>query len=698
MYASNPLSRGGVRRTLPVARLSPSFIPFITKSFHDATWLAFRARAAGCVRYARPVPVRFRWYLRGDHWSRSSAYAGSGPAALCDANSPDAMVLDDITGVAVCRDAGCLSEQPLVRNENMNARSCVRPPEGGLSCTLLNVVQFNGTGVSAGNGSATTLLWRVRRSAFGVCVRWIVQQYGELAFAWLGLGLGWLCWQCAVLIVGLLRHWCRTVPRTAVRATWLGLGLSVDAELALFEHVRAVYGSLPAMVDHFQQYLDDLQRTTAEALAEASAVKVQADRRVSAAEKRAGRAANEVRAALRAAHERASAAEKRAAVAALPGAAAVPIPAYSAKATKSGGPPYSCLRDDPHNQLYDDESESEDDDPQCQFSDDESELGLAANGCGPPYSCLSDDERCQFSDDEFEADPDPQQGSSGADVQCQFSDDESESDLQDMSACLLPQARVRAPSVCALPMLMPHPLPLPCVPFSFLDDEDDDVLEDNVPLPVVSSSTIGGSNADGDGHGSDGGADSNGDADGGSGSTGSAPIPSIGPRVRSAASLAQAGVSSVYRSRSSAVHSEVSCARLRWQRALRLLRWSRMQDKWTAWMRAQSAPISPTSSAMLLDAPVSVGLGEPLQPLAPVSEQAVAVVGAALVSGALPTLLLAITACDAVVRTAVGMNLTVGRSDAASEGAASDGGWQRQRRRGSRGGRRAPSRRAVTSR
>ena len=165
------------------------------------------------------TPVLSQYGLDGtslrDHWSRSSAYAGSGPAALCDANSPDAMVLDDITGVAVCRDAGCLSEQPLVRNENMDARSCVRPPEGGLSCTLLNVVQFNGTGVSAGNGSATTLLWRVRRSAFGVCVRWIVKQYGELAFACL---FTLCCWQCAVLIVGLLRHWCRTVPRTAVRA------------------------------------------------------------------------------------------------------------------------------------------------------------------------------------------------------------------------------------------------------------------------------------------------------------------------------------------------------------------------------------------------------------------------------------------------------------------------------------------------
>ena len=83
-----------------------------------------RLLSALALLAAFATPVLCQYGLGGtslrDHWSRSSAYAGSGPAALCDANSPDAMVLDDITGVAVCRDAGCLSEQPLVLSKQLS--------------------------------------------------------------------------------------------------------------------------------------------------------------------------------------------------------------------------------------------------------------------------------------------------------------------------------------------------------------------------------------------------------------------------------------------------------------------------------------------------------------------------------------------------------------------------------------------------
>ena len=214
------------------------------------------------------------------------------------------------------------------------------------------------------------------------------------------------------------------------------------------------------------------------------------------------------------------------------------------------------------------------------------------------------------------------------------------------------------------------------------------------------SGTISPSHKDGGGDDEAGGEDdetSGGGHDGDVSSVAGTPAP-IGSRVRSL----ERRVSSLYKGRS-VLDSPVpdglcepllplavappNGARLHWRRVLRMLRWRRVQHGWTAWMRTQ--PVA--SSLPLLDVPVPAGLREPLLPSVPDVPQpmcAAAVMGVALASGALPSLLCEMVKCAAAVSAAV----------PGAAGEASAASCLRQRRRGVRGGRRAQSRRVAKRR
>ena len=134
-------------------------------------------------------------------------------------------------------------------------------------------------------------------------------------------------------------------------------------------------------------------------------------------------------------------------------------------------------------------------------------------------------------------------------------------------------------------------------------------------------------------------------------------------------------------------------ARMRWQNALRALRWRRVQHEWTAWMRGlnDAVPCAPPLLP-LLDAPIPDGLPMPLVP------DVAAVMSPALASEALPYLIGSVAVCAAVVRAtaAVAVCDAVVRATAVECAKESVTGPRvSQRRRGVRGGRRAASRRAA---